>query len=293
MGEIPIGSPAEGKKSEKIQEVLKWAKELRNNLPSFFGLILQICGQFITEDEFKEYKNIVTNHERLGNILKNAKNLHIKLADFCEAELIIKPKCLQSKLSTVCLTNKSELALKFKHPDEVMEILMSHGAEVALTEHNQLIGVVFISKSIHKYPWCKDSLTVTKAGVDVFTRMRSRQLSAGPESVRAMFVSFEFLRSAVIEKLKAYASESDDDDITVNLKEDPKVIVSKSFVSACARYEELKKERFTLAVNYMLGLAKENLGESREVSSIKCDQCGFTAKTKRGLTQHIKKCKKK
>ena len=279
LGELPMGS--DGNKVEKITEVLELTKVIRNFLPSFFGLILQVCGEYITPDQFLEFKDI-TSHERMANILKNAHNFHEKLKNFCESVPMEKPGCLQRQLDTSCLTNKSELVLKSNNPEQFIKMLISSGSTIVITEHDLKKGVVFSTESLTKYPWLKGSLSWTKGGDKVYKKVRTRQLSTEGEQKSAFFLNFEFLTTSVVDQIKDYVKSC--------AKENPRVIITSSFFFHCKRYEEVKKERFDMAEKYIMD--KVNNSQTREVSElskVKCSHCGFVSKSKRGLTQHMKR----
>ena len=285
LGETQMGSSSDGNKSEKIKEVLQLSKVIRSCLPSYFGLILQVCGEYITPNQFQEFKN-VTSHERMANILQNAHNFHERLIKFCESVPIEKPNCLQNQLDTSCLTNKSELVLKFKNPEEIVNLLMSGGSEIAFSEHDQKKGIVFNPKSLGNYPWVKESLSWTKNGEKIYQKMRTRKLSAEGESISALFLKFEYLNSSVVDKIKDFAKKS--------VENNPKVVIAKSFVIHCKRYEELKKEHFDMAENYVIDQVNKRVSELSKVNQTinQCVHCGKVYKSKRGLTQHMKKCTK-
>jgi len=283
LGEKQMSS--DGNKIERIKDVLHLSKVIRSVLPSYFGLILQVCGEYITPDQFEEFKD-VTSHERMANILKNAQNFHETLTKFCESVPIEKPNCLQTPLDTSCLTNKSELVLKFKNPEQIVNMLMSTGSEIALSEHDQKKGIVFNPKSLGNYPWVKESLSWKRDGEKIYQKMRTRKLSSEGESTSAVFLKFEFLNSSVVDKIKEFAKKS--------VENDPKVVIANSFVIECKRYEELKKEHFDMAETFVND--QVNLRAGGELSKVKtihkCVHCDHVYKSKRGLTQHMKKCNK-
>ena len=116
LGEEPLSKSDCENKGDKFKEIILETRNLRNNLPSLFGLSLQICDTYITTEEMKEFSDI-TKHERLANLLKNCKNLYEELNKFCDKELIAKSKSLRNELETSCLTKKSELAIKYLSPE--------------------------------------------------------------------------------------------------------------------------------------------------------------------------------
>ena len=297
LGEHPMSSSNTENRAEKFKQILELTKVVRKFLPSFFGLMLQVCSEYITPEEFKLY-NEITKHERLANILKNVKNLHDHLNKFCEVEAIEKPKSLQNKVDTSCLTKKSELVNKFKTPEQVVEFLMSNGNKIVLTEHSQTQGIAFCFKSLTKFYWFEKSLNVKKDGVKVFSKMRTRLLSTDQEGKLAAFLSFDCLREAVIEKIKSYIGvevENNSDEVD---QLDPKQVIVNFFHSELMEYERCKKERFDIAEQFVKKMQVHVKTVSQSVSEIddkskECKDCGYVAKSKRGLTQHIRKCKKK
>lgn len=299
LGEEPMSRSDSESKGEKITEIFKLAKVVRKLLPSFFGLMLQVCGSYISAREFEAYKEI-TNHERLGNILKNVKKLYDKLNEFCEEENIEKPKSLKNKLDTSCLTNKSELALKFKNPEQIVEVLMAMELRIVITEHKSKEGIAFSYKSLAKLPWYYQSISnFKKDGLKVYSKMRTRQLDPNKLETSAAFLSFESLRPEVIEKIKDYSHAVSDDDSetaepgTGRGQVDLRVIIQENFESECRDYETIKLDRIVLAEQYVLSLGNQKFDSETAKPKYKCKDCGFIAKSKGGLTTHVKKCKKK
>ena len=298
LGEEPMSRSDSESKGEKFKEIFKLTKVVRKFLPSFFGLMLQVCGSYISTREFKAYEEI-TKHERLGNILKNVNKLYEKLNKFCEEENIEKPNSLENKLDTSCLTNKSELALKFKNPEQVVEVLMAKELKIVLTEHKSKEGIAFSFKSLAKFPWYYQSISnFKKDGIKVYSKMRTRQLDPDkPEATSAAFLSFESLRPEVIEKIKDYAQAVNEDDSesdeTGPGQVDPEVNILEDIESECKDYENTKMDRFCLAEQYILSLGNQIIDSETETTKHKCKYCGFIAKNKGGLTFHVKRCKKK
>ena len=293
LGESPMSSSSTENRAERFKEVLEQTKIIRKFLPSFFGLMLQVCSKYITPEEFKLYDEL-TKHERLANILKNVKNLHQELNKFCEIEAIEKPKSLLNEVDTSCLTNKSELVNKFKTPEQVVEFLMSNGNKIALTEHDRKQGIAFSFKSLTKFYWYERSLNIKKNGEKVYSKMRTRVLSVNQES--AAFLRFDHLKEAVVEKIKSYVAVEKNDDESEHLN--PKEAIANFFYAELTEYERCKKERFDLAEQFVknLQIYVETVSHSVaeiEDKSMECKDCGYVAKSKRGLTQHIRSCKKK
>ena len=279
-------------KGEKFKEIIEMTKVIRNCLPSFFGLILQMSGSYITAEEFKAYEEI-TKHERLGNILKNVKKLYEKLNMFCEAKNIAKPRSLENELDTSCLTNKSELSHKFKNPEQIVEFLMSNDLKISLTEHNSKEGITFLYKPLSQLPWFEDSISIKREGVRVFTKMRTRTLHRSKAEMNAAFLSFEFLKPTVIEKIKNYVEKQNEFDQEEIDQEDPKVIIANHFESDCVEYERIKFERFCSAEQFVMCLRNLNSDSGPEKAKFGCKYCTFVAKNKAGLTNHVKRCKYK
>ena len=94
----------------------------------------------------------------------------------------------------------------------------------------------------------------------------------------------------VIDDTSVTGDLSDDDIETEPV--DPKDVLTKIFLFECAQYEKDKVERFHLAEQYVMNLRKDKSIGS-EADKLKCNLCGFAAKSKGGLTNHSKKCKKK
>ena len=286
LGEQPMGQSSKGNKAEKIREAFELTKVIRKYLPSYYGLMLSVCGKYITPDQLSEYSDI-TKHERLGNILQNVKNFHEKLNVFCDKKVIVKPESIENKLDTSCLTNKSELVFKVKSPDQIVEILISNGVQLIITEHDQKQGLAFELRSLSKYPWCKESLKFKKDGVQVFNKMRSRQL--GEKQSWCLFLAFDCLRSAQVEKIEEYVQSNEDIEIDEDV--DPRITIAESFESACLRYDVIKKQRFIMADKYIKDLTQ--FVQTQSETSTKCVHCGFVARSKRGLTQHSRRCQKR
>ena len=284
-------------KEAMFKLIFDMTKVIRKNLPSFYGLILQMSGSYITAGEFKEYHQI-TDHERLANILKNVKNLYEKLKQFCVAEKMEHPpKSLLVELNTSCLTNKSELCHKILNTDQVVEYIMENGVKTALTTHDFKDGIAFLYKSLAPMPWFERSFDFKKGGSKVFTKTRTRLLTQNKAPVMAAFLSFEFLSPSVIAKVKNYAGQNDEmetDEVETDEVEqpDPKVVLANHFESDCAEYKKRRLERFGSAVKFVLELMKPNSESVPQVSKFACQYCIFVAKNKGGLTNHLKKCNK-
>ena len=217
LGETPMSRSSSEHSTERRREIVNLAYDLRKCLPSFLGFMLQVCDVYISGEEFQAYEEI-TKHERLGNILKNVANLHLKLNLYCEAASIMKPKSLEKCLDTSCLTNKSVLVNKYKNPDQVIDYLVKTKEKLVLTEHEDQDGVAFDSKCLKKMPWFKETFKAESNGVKVFQKMRTRQLTPGKES-RASFLKFDWLKSESVEKIKSYVTLLEDvvescDDVT-------------------------------------------------------------------------------
>ena len=196
---------------------------------------------------------------------------------------------------TCCLTNKSELVHKFKTPDQIVQILVSQDCKIVLTEHEKQEGIAFDFSVLNKFPWCGKSLSITKDGVKVYTKMRTRQLSSSAKETKAAFLSFEFLKETSIEMIRDHVKidVSDECDDIVDIVVDPQDIIANFFESECAEHERVKKERFLLAEKYVIDLVKNSSVEIVKSSGFKCTSCEFVAKSKGGLTKHNKKCKPK
>ena len=300
LGETPMSSSNKENKVETLEELIKLTKVVRKFLPSFYGLMLRVCGKYITPLEFKQYED-VTAHERLANILKNAKNLHEMLNKFCEQENIVKPESLAAPVDTSCLTNKSELVHKFKTPDQIVDILMSKSIKMCVTEHDQKQGIVFPYKVLTDYPWFGQSFSREVDGVKVFSKMRTRQLSSNSDSSVGAFLSFNFLKESAVIMIKEYVRNDDEDVTSESFVEDtsstsdvvlqPKEIVANFVKFEFAEREKQKKVRFQLAEQYTSDLANKINVTNSNVPKHKCNVCGLVTKSKGGLTNHKKKCK--
>ena len=297
LGEKTMSSSRCENKEAMFKLIFEMTKVIRKNLPSFYGLILQMSGSYITAGEFKEYHQI-TDHERLANVLKNVKNLYEKLKQFCVDEKLEQPpKSLLLDLNTSCLTNKSELSHKFLNTDQVVEYIMTNGVKTALTTHDSKDGIAFLYKSLAQMPWFERSLDDKKGGSKVFTKTRTRLLTQNKAPVMAAFLSFEFLSPTVIAKVKEYAGKNDEmetDEVETDEVEqpDPKVVIANHFESDCAEYKKRRLERFGSAEKFILELMKPNSEIVPQVSKFACQYCIFVAKNKGGLTNHLKKCNK-
>ena len=181
LGESPLSESTCDNKSEMFKIILQQAKVIRQVLPSFFGLSLQMCGSYITSEQYNEY-NEVTTYSRLANILKNAANLYEKLRIFCEQEHIEKPRSLKNKLDTSCLLTKSELSIKYLSPDQVVEFLIANGVQVILTVHNNMEGIAFDYRPLTVHLWFDETFKSKRNGVKMFCHMRTRQLNLDKSS---------------------------------------------------------------------------------------------------------------
>ena len=300
IGEKPMSSSNCEKKEEMIKVVLQNSKVLRSCLPSLYGVILQACGLFITSEELKEYEH-VTGSERLANILKNCKNLHLKLKMFCEAEDIGQPKSIQEALNTSCLTSKSELSHKFRNPEQILEYIMDNKGEIAITHHESKEGITALFSNLIDLPWFEQSFNIKKNGIKVFQKMRTRRLIQiqSKEPQLAFFLSFEFLKPGIIEQVKEYVTEEDDEREDEEMEDeeeqiDPRVVIANDFEASTGEYEKRRKERFSKVEDFVKSLVKlVTVDIDAQVSKFACGSCGFVAKNKGGLTIHMKKCKKK
>ena len=298
LGEEPLSKSVCENKGEKFKEILQLAKSIRKVFPSFCGLSLQICGSYITSEEFKEYSEI-TKHERLGNILKNCKKLYDELNRFCEKEPCEKPKSLKNKLDTSCLTNKSELTIKHRSPDQIAEILMATGVTIVVTKHGSVEGIAFDFRSLSSYSWFKATFDAKKDGVNVskFKKMRTRQLNPEKIETSAAFVSFEHLTPALILKIKDYAVTEDDSaelDDSIDLEDqitDPKVIIAKRFDDERKEIKKVQEDRCGLAEKYIKRLVSNIKG--LEKPQFPCVKCVFVSKSKGGLANHYRSCNPK
>ena len=296
LGEETMSKSNTANKSEVFQEIFEQTRILRKHLPSFFGMMVQVCGDYITPEQFQVYDSI-TKHERLGNILKNCANLHEKLNKFCESEIIEKPSSLASDLDTSCLTNKSELVHKFKSPDEIVKILISQESKIVITEHEGKEGIAFDVKDLDKFPWCVKSLSAKKDGVKVYPRMRTRQLTTARET-KAAFLGFDFLKESSVNLISDYIKKSELLELMDESEEivlSPIELVAQAFELDCQQYERLRKERCLMAENYIISLAEKVPVNTVKSRVLKCSNCNFTARSKGGLTRHTNnnKCKPK
>ena len=303
LGETPMSSSNPENKGELRNKVIALTKVLRKYLPSFCGLMLQVCGRFITSEQFKLYKE-VTEHERLANILHNVQNLHNKLNLFCDNELMEKPESLESELNYSCLTNKSVLAHKLRSPRQIAEYLVESEVTVVVTSQESKEGIAFDHRGMAKFPWYVDSFNAKKDGVSIFTKMRTRQLIEKKECWAA-FLSFEYLKPSLIEKLKTYAlgqesflrdevfSDKEDEVTSDDAEEvikDPRVIVAKYQAEECTNNEEVRIERNNQVEEFIMTL---ELARKDVKNKFQCQFCKLYYSSKRGLRVHINKCKKK
>ena len=280
LGEEPMKSNTE-KKGEKFKEVIEQTKIIRKSLPSFFGLILKTNMEYISCEDFKKFEQI-TKHERLANILNNVENLQKELKKFSDNEVedIDVPKSLLSQPpDTSCLTSKSQLVLKLKSPDKILELLISTGANIIMTEHDKKLGVAFDFSSLTKYPWFMPTFIEKKNGSKVFPKMRTRQLSSDKTEQKAAFVSLDILKEATINKVNEYLKERE-----LELEIDPIELLQKSFKEECKEHYRLKSARFQLVEQFLL--EEINKKDSAKAPSFKCSNCDFRARNKGGLTRH-------
>jgi len=302
LGEETMSKSNTANKGEVFKDIIEQTRVVRKHLPSFLGMMFQVCGDYITPEQFQVY-DTVTKHERLANILKNCANLHDKLNKFCESEFIEKPNSLASDLDTSCLTNKSELVHKFKSPDEIVKVLVSQKSKIVTTEHEGQEGIAFDVKDLDKYPWCIKSLSAKKDGVKVYPRMRTRQLTSARET-KAAFLGFDFMREASLKLIRDYLKntellelleESEETEETVETVLSPKELIAQAFELDCMHYQKLKKERFLMAEKYITSLADKVSVNTAKSGGFICSSCNFVARSKGGLTRHTnnKKCKPK
>ena len=269
-------------KDKLLQKIVELSRGFRKNFPSFVGFILQACGRYITREEFQEFSNI-TKHERLGNLLKNCRNVFDMLGKFCESKKIPKPRSL-IELNVSSLTNKSELVLKFKTPDQLAEILISQKVGFVETEHNNILGIAFDHKhkELTKYPWLSESIAFKLNGVHAYSKMRTRRLGGSVEGKRVVFISFDMLDPSTVLKLKEVLAieerELNPEDIVINFLREQ----SEQYVA-----EQIKIEELALIC---IMQKTQGLGQGSKV--IKCQFCKFVSKSKRGLATHQKKCEK-
>jgi len=282
LGEEPL--VCSDNKGHLLKKILELCKSLRKCFPSFSGLMLQACGKYITREEFQSYSDL-TSHERLGNLLKNVKNIFDKLAKFCEVKEIVKPKCL-IKLDVSPLTMKSELVHKFKTPEQLSEILISQKVRMVQTQHNDVAGIAFSYLQLSLNPWFKDTLDYSIDGVPVYAKMRSRRLASqsGAEGRRVAFLKFELLKSDTVKRLKEECIAQEPE------KYEPSVLVASYFSQQCKQYESTRMKCQQLAVQCILKYKEINkyIG-----SSDQCMFCSLVCKSSAGLKNHLRKCQKK
>ena len=213
-------------------------------------------------------------------MLHNVKNLCDKLTKFCEVEQIDLPKSLEGELDFSCMTNKSELVHRYKSPDQIINILISHNVKTAPTEHENKKGVVFDYSQLTKFPWFSKSFRIKKDGEEVYSKMRTRQLTTDRVNTMGYFISFDFLREASIEKINEYVTADEE----VLEEDEPGKSLENAFKKECYEHLRLKKERALLDERSVMDLVSvKNLG-----TVYKCDSCGFVARNKGGLTRHVK-----
>ena len=269
-------------KDKLLQKIVELSKVIRKNFPSFVGFILQACGKYITREEFQEFSNI-TKHERLANLLKNCRNVFDMLGKFCESKKITKPRSL-IELNVSSLTNKSELALKLKTPDQLAEILISQKVEFVETEHNNIPGIAFDHKhkELTKYPWLSETIAFKQNGVPAYSKMRTRRLGDSGEERRVAFISFEMLDPSTVKKLKEALAieerELNPEDIVINFLEEQ----CKQYIAEQMKIEELA----------LIFIMQKTQGLGQDSKVLKCQFCKFVSKSKRGLATHQKKCEK-
>ena len=295
LGEEAMSSNKVANKEEKFRTILEMAKVIRSCYPSFLGLMLRVSGSYITEEQFSEYESVTAN-ERLGNILKNVKNLYVRLGKFCEDVEKDKPESLINDLDTSSLTKKSELSLKFQNTAQVSDYLIQNGFPISLTTHDDKEGFAFFYKALSHLPWYEQSLSVKKEGVRVYQKMKTRTLDGSKGPLSALFLSFEFLDKKMIERIKEYAGQEDESGTEDSDTEvDPKVVIVKHFESDCVQYEKQRIERFCSAEQFILALVKLSSKDIPPPSKVtfQCVICKFIAKNKAGLTNHLKRCGKK
>lgn len=288
LGEEPLGNCSD--KEENFKKILEMTKVIRKNLPSFLGLMLQASGKFISQDEFHQYREI-TKHERLANLLKNVKNVFDKLGQFCELENVVKPRSLRV-LDVSSLTNKSELVLRVKTPEQLAEFLISQEIKIVLTEHKNFQGIAFEYKPFSKYPWFKQTMNFKKDGIDSFEKMRTRKLSgSGEEGIKAAFLKFEILKENTVDKLKEMCKMQEEP-----IEIDHEDVVTKFFEEEFKSYDTARNHRIDVAMQFIVGSVQEQNSsgsDNRSGESLVCQNCNFVAKSKTGLKNHLNRCKKK
>ena len=212
-------------------------------------------------------------------MLHNVKNLCDKLTKFCEVEQIDLPKSLEGELDFSCMTDKSELVHRYKSPDQIINILISHNVKTAPTMHEEKKGVVFDYSQLTKFPWFYKSFRIKKDGQAVYCKMRTRQLTMDRVNKMGYFISFDFLREASIEKISEYVKNEE-----VLEEDEPGKSLENAFKKECYEHLRLKKERALLDEGSLMDLVS---GKNLE-TVYKCESCGFVAKNKGGLTRHVK-----
>ena len=326
LGETPMSSANGEFKAERRKDIMTLAVNLRNVLPSFMGLMLQVCHPFITNEEFKSYEDI-TKHERLGNILKNARKLQQKLDMYCDSRGIEKPKCLNNELDTSCLTNKSALVNRLKSTDQVVDYLLKINEKMVLTNHENQEGIAFDPRNLKSMPWFKDTFKVEVNGVKVYQKMRTRQLGEKAE-IRAIFLGFQYLKNESIENVKEFIAKNDDvalqedveeaiveefhvnateeaifEEFHVNDTENVQLLQGEALVYSsvvqltdiineeCLYNANLRNDRCRVVDRYIEKIV--NIVQETAIKRQQCPHCKFVAKSKGGLTNHMKSCRKK
>ena len=282
LGEEPLISS--DNKEHLLKKILELFKVLRKFFPSFSGLMLQACGKYITREEFQSYSDL-TKHERLGNLLKNVKNIFDRLVKFCEVKVIEKPKCL-IELDVSPLTLKSELVHKFKTPDQLSEILILQKVKMVQTQHNDVIGIAFSYLQLSRNPWFKETFEHSIDGVLVYSKMRSRRLAgqSGGEGRRVAFLKFEILKPDTVKRLKEECKAQEPE------KYEPSVLVASYFEQQCKQYESTRMKCQQLAIQFIHKYKEIN---SNVASADKCKFCSQVCKSSAGLKNHLRRCSKK
>ena len=299
LGESPMSSSNPETKTEMRNMVIGQAKILRKSLPSFYGMMLQQFGTYITSEQFKAFEDI-TKHERLGNILKNAQNLHRMLSDYCNVKSIRKPKSLENDLETTCLTNKSVLAYTYRSPDQVVEYLLKAGIFVAETSHDDREGIVFDASCMKKFSWFKDTFRTTKDGIRIFQKMRTRLIEKQVHWASwAVFLGFDHLKPATLSKIKSEMSNNNVDvlrDEVLNSGDedefDAKIFVEKNFKKEFTYFERQRTEICDAVENYIMSAVLPKVPFKRGME-FKCSFCNFIARSGAGLKNHLRSCKNK
>ena len=299
LGEVPMSKSNMETRAENRKKVIMEAKFLRKCLPSFLGCMLQVCGQYITSEEFKMYED-VTKHERLGNILKNVQKLHSKLNDFCDREGVDKPKSLENNVCHSCLLSKSVLANKYKSPDQIADLLLKNGMQFVFTQHNGKEGIAFDVNLMKEFSWYRDTFESVVDDVKVFEKMRTRQLNTGRHEKWAHFLSLGHLKPGSINELKNHAAILEanlDHDVPEEILVTPlnritndRSVITQVYVE---EFRVLDQERRNRCLSFDIFITVQSADKMLDSEKYKCKFCKFIAKSKGGLANHSRSCKKK